>query len=187
MAASFPDNTQGLITPLANRDMVISEAVNVGFLVETGDTYTIPIAAADTWYDMQAPITTPVFVSNFWELDSNNNFVESYTTGNNSFGATVTVNPGTTRLASVSLAIAAYSVGNTSPRPYQLQLRQGGVGVGSVYDFELSSVPDYLSLSLTVLDDVSLRNTYSWWVQGVAQNADLVVVDGGYRISGVPI
>ena len=180
MLAAFPDNTQGLISPLDARDMIVSEAVNIGFLDLDNGSYTLPIAVQNEWVSINANITPTAFAANFWKVDGNNAFTQSYTDQG------ITVQGGTQRLTTFAMGAALSKVGGGT-NLYEFALFTDGVQSSSAYNHTATATTAYLTFQTTDLPDYSLNEVYDMRVRCVDGTADLVFDEWRMRVQGFPL
>ena len=180
--AAFPDNTQRLITPLDARDMIITEAINVGYLESDTTPFTIPIVAG-TPVSVNASIPTPNFIGNFWRIDGNNAFVENYTT----YTTPIIVNPGTVRICAFRASMQVQKIG-TGSDVYEFQWFADGVPFGNPGQITVDDTdPFYIATSSDALVDVSLSQAFDLRVTGIGTGDDLQVNTVLLRASGAPV
>ena len=180
MLAAFPDNTQGLISPLDGRDMIVSEAVNIGFLDLDNGSYTLPITVQNEWVSINANITPTAFASNFWKVDGNNAFSQSYTDQG------ITVQSGTQRLTTFSMGAALSKVGGGT-NLYEFALFTDGVQSSSAYNHTATAATEYLTFSTSDLPDYSLNEVYDMRVRCIDGTSDLVFDEWRMRAQGFPL
>jgi len=179
MLAAFPDNTQNLITPLASRSMIVSEAVNVGYLDDTALPLTIPVVAG-TPVDIMGALTAPAFIGNFWRIDGNNHFTENYTPRG------VTVNPDTIRISSFRAQMQMTKIG-TGADSYRFQWYKSGVPFGEEWDIEIdNNDPFWVGVTADDLTDISLADTFTVQVTGLGTGDDLQLNEALFRATGAP-
>ena len=127
--AGFPDNTQQLIQPLDVRNFVVSAQVSSAWLDELNDPYVITMVDG-VWTSVLTPAPSPDFLGLFWKLDGNQLVVPAYV------DAGITVNTGTTRLATVTTIALTSKVAAGAPSLYSARVTLGGVQVSTVGSFE---------------------------------------------------
>ena len=180
--ASFPDNDQKLITPLDARNMIITEAVNVGYLESDTLPFTIPVVAG-TPVSINQSIPTPNFVGNFWRIDANIAFVENYST----YTPPITVNPGTFRISAFRASMNLQKIG-TGSDTYQFQWYVDGVPFGNAGEITIDdNDPFYVAISADALADMSLSQAFDVRVTGVGTGDDLQVNQLLLRATGAPV
>lgn len=180
MLASYPDNTQRLITPLAGRNVIVSEALNVGYVTGTALPITLPITAGVP-VDILAALTAPSFIGNFWRIDGNNHFVENYTPRG------ITVNPGTLRISSFRAQMQYQKVG-TGADTYLFQWYKSGVPIGEEWSIDIDNTdPFWVFATTDDLTDISLADTFTVQVTGVGTGDDLTLNEATFRATGAPV
>ena len=180
MLAAFPDNTQGLISPLDARDMIVSEAVNVGFLNLDNGPSTIPITVQNEWVSMNANISPTAFASNFWKVDGNNAFTQSYTDQG------ITVQSGTFRLTTFAVGGLVSKVGGGT-NLYEIALFTNGVQASPPFVFASTATPEYFRIQITELPDYSLSEVYDMRVRCIDGTSDLVFDEWRMQAQGFPL
>ena len=181
MLANWPDNTQGLISPLDGRDMIVSEAVGVGFLLLDNGPVTVPIPAQDVWVQINSLITPIQFAGNFWQLDGNQAFTESYTAQG------ITVPPGTERLTTFDVGMLVSKVGGGT-NTYEFSLFADGVNTATTgYVDVFTADPEYVTITTSRLPDYSLAETFDARVRCLDGTADLTLDEFRFAVQSVPV
>ena len=179
--ASFPDNSSRLITPLDARDMIVTEAVNVGYLEPMTLPFTIPVVA-DTPVSINQAMPDFEFVGNFWRVDGNRAFVENYTT----YTPPIIVNPGTFRSSAFNLSMNVQKIG-TGTDTYRIEWFKNGTPFGNPLIFDVDDVdPFYVAVRADDLTDISLSDVFDVRVTGVGTGDDLQVNQLQMRATGAP-
>ena len=180
MLASFPDNTQNLIQPLNQRDMVLSEAVNVGFL-RSETPFTIPITDG-VYTQINSLMPTPDFTANFWALDANQAFIESYTTD---YG--IIVSPDTNRLTGITVRMYCQKAG-AQAAAYTAKVFLDGVEGTATVPFTLEQgVPEIVTITGDGVLDYSLRQTVDVRIAGDGTADDIDVSTLVIKVEGWPL
>lgn len=182
MLDSFPTNTQGLITALDSRSMIVSECVNVGYLVEdNAPGFTVPITDG-VWVPVNPQIISPVFVGNYWKIDANNAFLPSYVDKG------VTVNPNTNRLTGIRFGARVSKVGGGTAM-YSFAFFKSGVQIGSTpAEFEIGTSEQGIASSRDLIQDMALSSEQiDLRVRGEGTGDDLNVLEFTMRATGAPL
>jgi len=180
MLAAWVDNTQGLITPLDGRDMIVSEAVNVGYLELDPGPATVPIVI-NTYEQVNQWITPSVFTANFWKLDGNNAFLHSYVDQG------IAVPAGLIRLTTFHVGMVASKVGGGTAT-YAWSLFVDGVKHGtSGHIVQLTTTPRYVEMGASLLPDYSLSETFDVRVESIDSSDDVVLEEFRFTVQGVPV
>ena len=174
----FPDNNTGLITAVAQRDVILSSVIGVGFVEYTGAGFTIPITQG-------TPVAVPPlfepnsFAGNFWVANADNELSAEYPAG-------VAIVPGTVRLVNLAVNLFVAKQG-TQPETYSLQATLDGVLVGNPRVFTLETTPASLALDGEALYDVTAAPAVGFVIDGVTGGDDVDVQAGSYRVTSTMI
>ncbi len=181
MLANWPDNTAGLISALDGRDMIVSEAVNVGYVQLDNGPVTVPIVGPGDYTQINSLITPVAAGGNFWAVDGNQALVESYTSQG------ITVPASVIRLTTFSTGMLVSKPGGGT-NTYEFRLYQGGVPAsGGGFIKVLSSTPEYVDISGSRLVQVSLGEAFDVRVSCLDGTADLQLDEFLFGAQGVPL
>ena len=181
MLASAEDNTQGLITPLDLRNIIVSNASDIGYLSLTqGNPVTVPIDTG-VWTSINPLITPSTTAGNAWKLDANQAFSYSYVDDG------IAVNPGTLRLAVFTVEMTAAKIGQGEEQ-YELALFADGVQEGNSLGFTLFTDPETFAVagSAARVLDVSTPAVYDARITS-DQPDDVILTSFTMRVNGAAL
>ena len=168
LLASFPDNTQGLITAEKERDFVISIAEAMGYLADQTDvvipiTDGVPVA-------VNPLLLGPASTVQLWTFDGNN-----FATPNYSAVPGLTVPPGHSKLSGF-LAILSLEKISGGDDSYSVQMTRNGVGFGLDEFINFPAAGGQVVTLITALvTDISVSDTYGVQITGQGTGDDLTL------------
>jgi hypothetical protein len=165
----YADNTQGLVSAEAGRDLIVSTHLGGGGL-SSADTVTIPIVSG-TPVLINPLVTSPVRAGVFWRFDGNNAATSNYASA---LPSTTIPQPYYKALTvSVQMELNKQAAGAD---PYDFQLVKNinpiGLPIRVRYD---SSEAKHVDLEWTLNADISSSDTYGVQVTGVGTGDDLTM------------
>lgn len=177
LLAAGGDNSQGLITPLDYRNMIVSEAYGVAFVVEE-DPFTVPITDG-VWTAMGPVLPSPDTANNIaFSVDGNNNIVNDYVS------AGVTVNDPTFRLNRYEVTFLVMKTGGGTGN-YQMRWSQGGNPLGNPSaTVTIGTTEEPYTFSRSLLMNVADQTPVVVEIQGVGTNDDLDIQNYAVTVSG---
>lgn len=180
LLADYADNQAGLITAVAGRDFIISSSVAVGYVEDDAAQvpYTIPMDAGVA-VPFMPTLIAPAFFGNFWKLDGNNEFLQSYT------DLGVTVPAGTFRLVSGSVILNCQKIGNATPVEYVFQGTEGGVFTGDPVSREIWNEPFLVVTGGDRILDLSIAGPLGFSITPIGHSEDLQINDVRVTVQGV--
>lgn len=180
LLADYADNQAGLISAVDGRDFIVSAAVSVGFVEDDPAQvpYVIPMADGVP-VDFLGTLTNPGFFGNFWKLDGNNAFVESYT------DLGITIPAATFRLIAGNILIDCQKVGNNTPVTYQFQGTEGGVFTGNPITRDIWNDPFLVASGGDRILDLSIAGPISFSITPIGHSEDLQINDCRITLQGV--
>ncbi len=174
----FPDNVSGQIQAVHERDLIYSMAAAVGYLHESDQPFTVTTEDG-VWVSINAAITNPGFVGNFWAIDANAAFIPGYPSG-------VSIAPGTERLVDITSTLA---VDGTPGQPYEYswQWFRGAQPIGREYNIAIENDTHYVLLSIQGLYDISVGEPLYLSVRANGHAQPVSVLDMQMKIASVNV
>ena len=178
--AGFPDNTQGLITPLDSRNFVVSAQTSSGFIEEQNDPVTLTMVDG-VWVSVLSALLSPDFVGLYWKLDGNQQFIPAYADEG------ITVNVGTIRLVRITVIALTSKVAAGAPSAYSARTTLGGVQVGTVGELERDTTKTASVAIRDFTSDISLDDPIDVQIRPDGHSDDLIVQEATVSLGCIQI
>lgn len=177
--AGFPDNTQGLITPLDVRNFVVSSQTSLGFMEDAGP-FTIPLVDG-VWTSILANVPTPAFVGLFWKLDGSNRFLPAYT------DAGIIVNVGSTRFTTMQTFSESAKDAGGAAVLYSSRILLGGTVIGPVNQVSRDDTPTVAIGARDFLQDIDLLEPIDIQIRPDGHSNGITINDFTIQLEGLQI